>query len=230
MKEKIKNYILNEITKANEDFEVMCRNDIFEDNRLIEISFLINYDENSINELLKKSILSDEKLDYLFYLVKTYKLNAIVLIKFLILKCNLEFNRQEKISNNKSRFDKQILERKQIFDIAQKYSSEQDYRDIPRRDLDLLYGFREYLTRYKFCTDEEIRILLSIIGYQKLPPMPKEWKELNRKWVENIVNDTRKFLEQNKNKFNKTDTERKEFSENFYKTIHRANKYKPKKL
>ena len=37
MKEKIKNYVLNEITKANEDFEAMCNNDIFEDNRLIEI-------------------------------------------------------------------------------------------------------------------------------------------------------------------------------------------------
>lgn len=230
MKEKIKNYVLNEITKANEDFEAMCNNDIFEDNRLIEIFFLTKYDENIINEMFKNAILTNEQIENLSYLLEMDKLNAVVIIKFLILKCNLNFNYKENFSNNKPRFDKQILKLKQNFDNVQRYSSEQDYRDIPRRDLDLLYGFREYLTRYKFCTDEEIRILLSIIEDQKLPPMPKEWKQSNKEWRENIINNLSEFQEQYKNKFNLSDEETKEYSKNYFKTIERANQYKPKKL
>lgn len=230
MKEKIKNYLTKEIIKANEDFEEICKGVIFEDNRLIEISFLIEYDENRINEIFKNAILTDKQIGDLLYLLEMNKLlSAVVIIKFLILKCNLNFNHNE-FSNKKPRFDEQILKLKQNFDNVQRYTKEQDYRDIPRRDLDLLYGFREYLTRYKFCTDDEIRVLLSIIKEQKLPPMPKEWKELNIKWRENIINDLSEFQEQYKNKFNLSDEEIKEYSKNYFKTIERANKYKPKKL
>lgn len=229
--ETIKDILLEAIDKAKEDFQQMCNDNSFDDTRLFEITFLVKYDKEIIANLIEKLTLSDKAKEDFYYIVKQYSLNAIVIIKFLILNANLKFNSDENFSNNKPRFDKQVSGLKQKFNDLQKYSSEQDYRDLPRRDLDCLYGFREFLSRYNLCSDEEIRVILSLLGYEKLPKKPTEWNAINREWRENIIKSLKEFQKSHKDKiYGLSDDEAKEYSKEFFKTIKRANQHKPKKL
>lgn len=226
----IKDILLEAINKAKEDFQQMYNDNSFDDTRLFEITFLIKYDKEIITNLIEKLTLSDEAKEDFYYIVEQYSLNAIVIIKLLILNANLKFNSDKKFSNNKPRFDEQVIGLKQKSDDLQEYSSEQHYTNLPRRDLDLLYGFREFLLRYNLCNDEAIRVLLSLLGYKKLPKKPTEWNAINREWRENIINSLTEFQKSYKDKIYLSDDEAKEYSKEIFKAIKRANQHKPKKL
>ena len=128
---------------------------------------------------------------------------------------NLKFNEQETQSDKKPRYESQIAIKKQNFDNIQKYSTTALSFDIPRRKSDLLYGFREVILRYQFATDEEIRILLNIIGFSKLPREPNDYKQLCKEWRTNITSSLDALSIKN--------------TENINEATRTANQYKPTK-
>ena len=178
--------------------------------RLREISFYL-YNENMVDRLV--DFVNDKKLlADIVYCIKAYRIKPLVIYKLLILYYNLKFNEKENLSDNKTRFETQIEIKKQNFDNIQKYSNVDLSLDLPRIKSDLLYEFREVLRRYEFATDEEIKILLNILGIKKLPKEPNNYKQLVKEWRTNIVNSLK-----SKN------------TENINEAVKTANQYKPTK-
>ena len=209
-KDYIKQYLLLELKKLQN--EILEPHKIKEQ-RLREFIFY-SYNEEIVY-MLVDFIKDKELILNIVYCIDDYKIKPLAIYKLLILYYNLRFNEKENLSDKKPRYESQIAIKKQNFDNVQKYSTTDLSFDIPRRKSDLLYGFREIMIRYEFATDEEIRILLNIIGFSKLPRKPDDYKQLCTEWRINVVNHLNELSVKS--------------TENINESVRTANQYQPTK-
>lgn len=189
-------------------------------------------------ELKEIDELNENQIFKLNDMINHYDIKILVILNFLILVKNIRENEKkgyykektEKTENiKKQRFDEKVQNKKDEFDELQKETDEQLYFRVPRLKADLLYEFREFNERYNFCKAEILKEFFKVLGYKNLPKFNKEWKSQNKERKQKVINSLNEYQEQYKNKFNLSDEEIKEYSKNYFKTISKANQYKPKK-
>lgn len=194
---------------------------------LLRESIFINGYSKELNEIDE---LTENQIFKLNELINENQIKILVIINFLILVKNIRENKNRGYPEKKPDFDRKVESIKNQFKKLQKQTDEQLYYKVPRLKADLVYEFDEFLTRYKFCTDDIIRALFDVLGYQRTPKENKLRKERKRILIRNRVNAIREIQELYKNQFNLSDKELKEYTINLSKAEEKANQYKAKKL